>query len=243
MLLAFVMLALQSASTPPSAAEIMSRVAANQDREQAERNQFVYERKVHRTLRTKTGKLLRDENWVFAMTPGLKGTDMKLISVKGRYWKRNQYLMFDGLPIPTVGVLEVTLDLTTDTNSRDAIDKDLFPLTTDEQQKYTFGLLGERAVRGRQAYDIQFRPINKRDFGWMGEALIDKEEFQPISVHTQLSRKVPVVVRTALGTNVHGVGYNIEYTRVDKKFGSLALTGPSTTYAFCFFMTGLSPNQ
>ena len=164
----------------------------------------------------KEEKLLRDENWVFSMTPDAKGTDMKLVSVKGRYRKGNRYLPFDGLPIPTVGVLEVTLDLTTDTDSRDAIDKDLFPLTTDEQKKYTFELLGERTIRGRQAYDIQFHPMNKRDFGWVGEALIDEEEFQPISVHTQLSRKLPLAVRTALGTNVHGLGYNIEYTRVDK---------------------------
>jgi hypothetical protein len=130
--------------------------------------------------------------------------------------EENQYLPFKGLPIPAAGVLEITLDLTTDSDSRDAVDKDLFPLTTDEQRKYTFEILGERTVRGRQAYDIQFHPTNKRDFGWIGEAFIDKEEFQPISVHTQLSRKLPVAVRTALGTNVHGLGYNIEYTRVDK---------------------------
>jgi hypothetical protein len=97
---ALIILALQGggAALPPTAAEIMARVAANQDRAQAARNQFVHERKVHRTLRAKTGKLLRYENWIFSMTPSPKGTDMKLISVKGRYWKKTSTCRLRGFP-------------------------------------------------------------------------------------------------------------------------------------------------
>ena len=73
---------------PPTAAEIMGRVAQNQDREQKARNQFVYEQKMHRTMRRKDGKLLREEFWTFSVIPGPKGTEKKLLSVKGRYWKR-----------------------------------------------------------------------------------------------------------------------------------------------------------
>jgi hypothetical protein len=43
--------------------------------------------------------LLREENWLFSMTPGPKATEKKLISLKGRYWKRNQYLPFEGMPL------------------------------------------------------------------------------------------------------------------------------------------------
>jgi hypothetical protein len=65
-------------------------------------------------------------------------------------------------------------------------------------------------------YRIQFRPADPHDYGWAGEALIDKEEFQPVSVYTQLSRRLPVAVRTVLGTDVPGLGFSVQYTRVDK---------------------------
>src|SRR5579872_1474924 len=77
---------------PPSAAEIMKRVAKNQDREQQARNQYVYEQKVHRAMRRKDGKLLREEYWTYSVIPGAKGTEKKLVSVKGRYWKKGKYL-------------------------------------------------------------------------------------------------------------------------------------------------------
>jgi hypothetical protein len=44
---------------PLTAAEIMKQVAANQDREQKARTQFVYDETVHRVMRRKDGKLLR----------------------------------------------------------------------------------------------------------------------------------------------------------------------------------------
>ena len=201
---------------PPSAAEIMSRVAQNQDREQLARNQFVYEQKLHRTLRTKEGKLLREENWTYAMTPNTKGTEKKMLSVKGRYWNNGQYLPFEGLPIPEVGHFDVSIHDGDKNMSRDGIDNDLFPLTTDEQKKYTFELIGEKVVRGRPAYQIRFWPINRRAYSWTGEALIDKEERQPITVYSKLSRRVPVAVRTLLGTDVPGLGFTVQYTRVDK---------------------------
>jgi hypothetical protein len=199
-----------------TAAQIMSRVAENQDREQKARNLFVYDQKVHRTMRNKNGKLLREEDWIYTMTPGPKGTEKKLVSVKGRYWKNGEYLSFAGLPVPQ-SMLQITFDDDDSENSsRDGIDKELFPLTTDEQKKYAFEVIGERVVKGRPAFQIQFQPADRSDYGWKGEALIDREEFQPVSVFTRLSRKLPLAVRTMLGTDVPGLGFGIQYTRVDK---------------------------
>ncbi len=200
----------------PSAAEIMKRVAANQDRAQNARSQFVYQQKIHRVLRLKNGKLLREEFWTFDMIPKAQGTEKKFVSVKGRYWKKNQYLPFDGKPIPGVSLLDIMLDDADDSTTRDGIDRDLFPLTTEEQKKYTFNLAGEKPFRERPAYQIRFHPTNPRDFGWTGEALIDKEESQPVSVYTQLSRKLPIGVRVGLGTNVSGLGFSIQYKRADE---------------------------
>jgi hypothetical protein len=198
-----------------TAAEIMNRVAQNQDKEQKARNLFVYQQKVHRTMRRKDGKLLREEYWTYDVTPGAKGPERKLLSVKGRYWKKSRYVSFEGEPVPETGLLNIVLD--DDNNgTRDGIDNELFPLTTDEQKKYAFKLSGERTVHDRPTYEIHFQPAKHGDYGWTGDALIDEEEFQPVSVYTKLSRKLPLAVRTMLGTDVPGLGFSIQYTRVDK---------------------------
>jgi hypothetical protein len=200
----------------PSASKIMRRVAENQDREQNARREFVYEQKLHRTLRDKNGKLIREEFWTYSVTPGSKDTQKKFISVNGRYWKNGEYRAFDGLPLPDPGLLSITLDDEDSSSTRDGVDSDLFPLTSEQQKKYTFEMMGERVVKDRPAYRVQFHPTDRKDYAWTGEALIDKEEYQPVSIYTQLSRKLPLAVRTMLGTDVHGLGYNINYTRVDK---------------------------
>lgn len=200
---------------PLTAAEIMKRVAENQDREQKARTQFVYEETVHRAMRRKDGKLLREEYRTFAVIPGAKGTERKLQSVKGRYWKKSKYITFEGEPVPEGGLLGAILD-DGDSRTKDGIDKDLFPLTSDEQKNYAFELTGDRVIKERPVYRIQFRPARSNDYGWAGEALIDKEEFQPVSVYTQLSRRLPFAVRTMLGTDVPGLGFSVQYTRVDK---------------------------
>ena len=94
--------------------------------------------------------------------------------------------------------------------------KDLFPLTSSEQKDLKFELVHEELVSGRPAYRIRFGPIDKNDITWAGEALIDKEELQPIQVYTRLSRRLPLFVRAALGTDLPGLGFNVQYKRVDK---------------------------
>lgn len=199
-----------------TAAEIMQRVAENQDKAQKDRAVFVYDQTVHRTLRRKGGKLLREEFWTFTVIPGPRETKKKLISVKGRYWKENKYLSFEGEPVPKGSLLNMVLDDEDGNGTRDEIDKNLFPLTSAEQKKYTFERIGERIIHGRPAYRIRFQPINRDQYGWTGEALIDEKEYQPVSVHTALSRKLPWAVRTMLGTDVPGLGFSIQYKRVDK---------------------------
>ena len=85
---------------PLTATDIMKRVAENQDREQKARTQFVYEETVHRVMRNKNGKLLREEHRTYTVIPSAKGTERKLQSVKGRYWKKGKYIPFEGEPVP-----------------------------------------------------------------------------------------------------------------------------------------------
>jgi hypothetical protein len=62
-------------------------------------------------------------------------------------------------------------------------------------------------------YRVSFRPKDKNDFDWKGEAFIDTQEFEPVVVYTEMSRKIPLAVRTLLGTNLPGLGFSVTYDR------------------------------
>jgi hypothetical protein len=103
-------------------------------------------------------------------------------------------------------------DLTND-KSKDGLGKDLFPLTSEEQQKYNFELLDQEQQDGKSVYHIAFKPKDKGDIAWAGEAYVDAAEFQPVRIFTKLSRRMPFMVRTMLGTDVPGIGFNVTYKR------------------------------
>jgi hypothetical protein len=206
---------------PLPAAEIMRRVAENQDLAQKQRADFVYDQNIRVISRAGSGKMLRDEQAQYVVAPKEKKSERKRVSIKGKYWHKGHYLEFTGDPIPEAESIDGGLvgsfrdDLTND-DSKDGLSKGLFPLTSDEQKDLEFELDGERVVAGRPAYVVRFRPKNHKDYGWAGEALIDKEEFEPVTVYTEMSRKLPFLVRTMLGTDVPGLGFTTQYTRVDK---------------------------
>lgn len=212
---------LRAENAVPSAEVIMKQVAANQDREQKERSRYLYGEHIHVVIRRTSGKLRREESSDLLVMPGAKDTTRKMQSIKGRYWKKGQYYDFKGEPIPEAGSLDGQLassfrqDLVND-DSKDGLSKDLFPFTTDEQKDLKFELVGEELAAGRPAYRIRFGPSNRNDIGWAGEAVIDKEELQPVSVYTRLSRRLPLFVRAALGTDLPGLGFNVQYKRIDK---------------------------
>jgi len=219
----FMLLGVAAARTSaPTAAEIMQKVAENQDRGQKERLAYVYEEHIDVITRHTNGKLAREEVTDYLVTPTAKGVNKKQLAVKGRYLKKGQYQSFAGDPVPGGGegldgsiVESFRHDLTED-DSKDGLGKDLFPLSTEEQKDLRFELAGEQMVSGRKAYRIRFTPADRNELTWAGEALIDEEEFQPVSVYTRLSRRMPFAVRALLGTDVPGLGFNTQYKRLDK---------------------------
>lgn len=206
---------------PPSAVEIMTRVAANQDRAQKLRGEYVYQQHIRIVTRRTNGKPAREETSDYQVIPTPDGTKKALKHIDGRYWRKGKYQEFSGEPVPEPDSLDGDLihdfrdDLTND-QSKDGLGRDLFPLTSEEQKRYHFDLVGEDAFRGRKVYRVRFRPLDNEDLTWAGEALIDAEEFQPVSVFTHLSRQIPFFVRTLLGTNLPGLGFNVEYRRFDQ---------------------------
>ena len=177
----------------PEAADIMKKVAENQDREQKERGRFIYEENIRVTTRRSNGKLAREEVTDLLVTPTPKGTEQKRKSIRGRYWHKGRYIDFKGDPVPDPDTLDGGLtsgfrDELTNSESKDGIGKSLFPLTSEEQKDLKFELAAKEIVAGRNAYRIRFGPRDAKEFEWAGEALIDADELQPISVYTRLSR-------------------------------------------------------
>ncbi len=197
----------------------MKRVAANQALAQADRARYLYDQHVKVVIRRTNGKLAREEVADMLVTPGPGKAERKEQALSGRYWKKGRYVEFHGEPVPDSDNLDGGLahgfrdDLLND-DSKDGLAKDLFPLTADEQKDMKFASEGELVVAGRPAYRIKFWPADKDEITWAGEAVIDKEELQPVSVYTRLSRRLPFFVRALLGTDLPGLGFSTQYKRV-----------------------------
>ena len=110
------------------------------------------------------------------------------------------------------------------------------PLSTKQQKDYRFELLGEQVVDGRKAWRIGFGPARKGDIDWTGEALIDQQDYEPFRIYTKLSRRIPFVIRTLLGTDLPGIGYNLDYKRQDDGLWFPVTYGSEFTLRFLFFL-------
>ena len=226
---------LQGADQPALTAEaIMARVAANQDRSDQLRSDYIYHQRIHIVLQKANGTKMRDELADYLITPTPNGSQRKLTAISGYYRHKGQYLEFKGEPRPDADSIDgdmlndfrhdlmeenstdgITNDLKHDSaedRSRDGIAHDLFPLTTEQQKNYQYKLIGEETQQGRNVYRIAFGPKDRKDCDWAGEADIDTTDFQPVRVYTKLSRPLPFLVRKLL-VDLPGLGFNVQYQR------------------------------
>ena len=217
---ALLLAALGFSQTPAAltAEQIMARVAANQDASEKLRAEYVYHQHIHVAVHKPHGRLLREETAEYRVLPEQAQTAKELESLTGRYWKHGKYEDFRGEPVPEADSLDGGLvrnfrDDLANRKTKDGMSADLFPLTTEEQKQYTFRLAGEEVVHDRTVYRIEFRPKDSDEITWAGEALIDKEEFQPAIVTTKMAKRLPLFVRMALGTDLPGLGFNVQYRR------------------------------
>ena len=204
---------------------IMARVAANQDRAEAGRRHYVYVQ--HARVASRRGKtLLCEEVTDSRVTPSPSGSEQQLLKLDGRVLHKHGYLIYTA---PHTAVEDpdddVTIEIGDDdrnlvetmrtsllsSKSRDGISAQLFPLTSKHQADYAFRFLGRERTNGREVFHIEFRPKQKNDYGWKGDAYIDTAAYQPVVVSTSGSRKIPFAVRALLGTNVPGLGFTITY--------------------------------
>ena len=223
---------------PLTAGDIMARVAANQDRSQALRVQYVYKQHIHIATHKPQTRMMREENADYDVVPLPDGTVQKqLKSLTGRYWNKDKYVDFQSEPVPEPGSTNADLvhnlrnhetvpeagrtdaDLIrnlrehlSNDKSKDGLARDLFPLTSEEQKSYEFKLLGREIEAGRDVYHIAFTPKNTAEPMWAGEAVIDAAEFEPVRVFTKMSRPLPFLVRT-MWFDLPGIGFNVDYER------------------------------
>ena len=82
--------------TLPPAESIMARVAANQDRAEAERAHYVYVQ--HAKMVSRRGKSVKCEEITdYRITPSSDGSAEQLLKVDGRYLKEHRYLTYTAL--------------------------------------------------------------------------------------------------------------------------------------------------
>lgn len=204
------------AGVPLTADDIMARVAANQDRGNALRSQYIYHQHIHIMSQKANGTRMRDETSDYVVTPTPDGTKKELTLIEGYYREKGGYRKFHGTPVPGIDSIDGDMvqdfrnDLMND-KSKDGLASDLFPLT-EAQKAYRFQLVGQEVVHGRPTYRVRFSPKDRSDIDWAGEAYIDVADLEPVRVYTKLSRPIPFLIRKFL-VDLPGVGFNVEYAR------------------------------
>jgi len=213
-----------TASGPTDVAGIMARVGANQESARDARLNYVYRQEQTIRMRRGNGKIAREQHAEYVVTPGKQGVEKELAKFEGKYQYKGAYVTYDqpgyqykGTDIDGDLIRDMANDMMNDGKSRDGIGHDLFPLTTDEQKKYDFSLVGTEVYRGRSVYRVAFQPRRggPDDSDWKGEALIDAREYQPVLVSTSLAWRMPALVKVLLGTDIKGLGFSVTF----QKFG------------------------
>jgi len=216
-----------TADGPPAIDVIMSRVARNQAKTLDARTGYVYNQSQLLRMLRGSHKVAREEHREYVVTPKDRGINKKLAHFEGKYESHGKYISFDkpgyhykSLDLDADLLQSFSEEMTDDKQSRDGIGRDLFPLTYHQQMKYNFKLEGTETRQGRPIYRVSFIPKPKLtkldDDGtiWKGEALIDAAEYQPVQVQTQMAWKMPLAVKTLLGTNISGLGFTVTYERI-----------------------------
>ncbi|HKE26660.1 MAG TPA: hypothetical protein VKB88_30105 [Bryobacteraceae bacterium] len=229
--------------------EIMSRVGENQTRAQQLRREYTFHQQQLLRMMRGNNRLAREERREYDVVPGSDHVTKSLIRFDGRYEQHGKYIAYDhpgyeyrDMDIDGNLINELSEDMTNDGKSRDGLGCDLFPLTSREQRKYDFQLMGVETRHGREVYRLSFQPKPHNDEGdWKGEALIDTAEYQPLEVHTSLAAKIPLFVKVVLGTNIKGLGFSVSYRRFeDGVWFPVSYGGEFEVRAVFFYMRKIS---
>jgi hypothetical protein len=225
----FFLLSQTLSAQTPDAAEIMRRVSGNLDREEAARASFVYDQSVFVRLKRANGKLAREESREYTVAPTAKGAERKLVGVQGKILDGSRTINY-----VEAGFHRKALDIDgalVDSFAREVASRksaipnmDWFPFEAKQLDSYSFKLEGEERYHDYDVYRISFRETDPENT-WEGEALIERNEFQPVLVTTAWTGHIPKAVIIALGTNVKQIGAKITFRRFDRNVWFPVSTG------------------
>src|ERR1039458_7850902 len=94
----------EQANVPLTADAVMARVAANQDRSEALRKQYVYRQHIHILTHKPNGRVLREETADYDVVPTPDGTQKELKLLTGRYWNKGSTRRSRESPFPIPAV-------------------------------------------------------------------------------------------------------------------------------------------
>lgn len=238
------LLTCSASAEPPTATEILARVAENQEKAIAIRASIVYQQDTYVRLLRGGQKVSRQEKRRYTVTPTPTGTNKEMTSFEGQYARGGKLLSYDKpgfqykeTDIDGELIEDLTNDLINDKKSRDGFSADLFPLTAAEQLHYDFHLSGIRRTGDVDAYRITFKPkkSDEEDRPWSGEALIHPTEFQPMMVTTKLAFDIPAAVKIALGTNIKQLGFQVAYRKIADGLWFPVTYGTEFSFRVLFF--------
>jgi hypothetical protein len=219
--LPFMMLVPLLPGIPPTAEEIMCRVAENQERAQAERTAYVYDMNVFVRMKRANGKLAREESREYVVAPTEKGARRKLVKVEGKIQEgkkeipyADEKFRYKSVDIDGAVTSSFARELMWKKNENGPM-VDWFPLTKERQRSATFRFEGEERYRDYDVYKVTYEEHDEGEC-WRGEALIEKNEFQPVLITSEWSCKIPTAVKIMLGTNIANLGAKISYQRFAK---------------------------
>jgi len=216
---------------PEPADIIMYKVAMNQERAQSMRSAFVYHQSMLIRFKRGNGKIAREEEREYVITPEPKGFKKELTHFAGKYEQGGKFFeyhepgyQYKGVDIDGGLVNELANSLTNNKDTRDGFGQDPLPLTVKMQHKFSFRLEGKENYRGIEVYRITFKPkkmslVDCDDDNascWAGEALIDVHEYQPVLVTSWLAKNIPMAVQILLGTNIKHLGFKVSYKKFDE---------------------------
>jgi hypothetical protein len=204
----------------PTVETILEKLTENQTRAHDLRRQIVYRQDILTRMHGGDNKLKREEKYEYLVVPTEKSFERKLVNFAGKYERHGRFMIYDrpeyqyqDIDIDGSVISEITEDWTGDKESRDGMSDDLFPLTREKQKHYDFSLGGAETYRGRTVWKIAYRPKKDEDFEkwWAGEALVDREQFQPVLITSHQSKGVPMAVKVLLGTDIRKMGFKVDY--------------------------------
>jgi hypothetical protein len=205
---------LAAAEQPPPLDEMLKKIAESQESAQEARQKIVYTQFVHAKLLRTNGIVAREEKRTYTVTPKASGFERKLEKFEGWYERKGQVIPYGepgfnykGLDIDGDLMDDLINDWTGNEESRDGVDKGLFPLTAEHQKGYDF--------RSTAPYRVAFEPRRKdpESSPWKGEISVDPETLHPRTMNSTFAYKIPMAVKIIFGISLRQVGYSVTYDR------------------------------